>query len=68
MAEHAEDAVRTITVANTTPDLYAQEMDRRLGEWRSGALEPEFTRRQFLPLLVVTVILPALALIGGWFA
>lgn len=60
--------VTTVTVANTTPDLYMHEMQTRLAEWHHLPLEPKFEGRQWIPLLLITVILPGLALIGGWFA
>ena len=46
---------------------YAAELDARLAEWHSGELEPPFMFGDMRTLLAVTVALPAVALIMGWF-
>lgn len=48
-------------------EQYAEELDARLAEWQSGELEPPFRFGDMRTLLAVTVALPAIALVMGWF-
>jgi hypothetical protein len=67
MSIHNADDIATTTVSNITPDTYQREMQTRLREWHSNALEPKLQGRQYLPLIILTVVLPIGALIVGWF-
>lgn len=59
--------VATITAPPATSDLYQREMQSRLEEWHTRPLEPKLQSGHYAPLIVLTVILPVICLIGGWF-
>ncbi|WP_423183608.1 hypothetical protein [Arthrobacter sp. NyZ413] len=52
---------------STLKELYAEELNTRLAEWQSSDLEPPFRFGDMRTLLVITVALPAFALVMGWF-
>lgn len=52
---------------STVQEQYKEELDARLVEWKSGTLEPPFRFADMRTLLALTVALPVVALIVGWF-
>jgi hypothetical protein len=52
---------------STIQEQYKEELDTRLAEWSSGTLEPPFRFADMRTLLLITVALPVVALVVGWF-
>jgi hypothetical protein len=52
---------------STLEKQYAEELSARLAEWQSGTLEPPTGPADMRTLLAVTIALPIVALIVGWF-
>ena len=52
---------------STIQEQYQDELNARLAEWKSGTLEPPFRFADMRTLLAITVALPVVALIVGWF-
>lgn len=52
---------------STIQEQYAEELDARLAEWQSGSLEPPFRFADMRTLLAITIALPVVGLIVGWF-
>ena len=52
---------------STIQEQYKEELNVRLTEWKSGTLEPPFRFADMRTLLAITVALPVIALIVGWF-
>ena len=52
---------------STLKNQYDAELNTRLSEWKSSTLEPPFRLAEMGPLLALTVALPVIALIVGWF-
>jgi hypothetical protein len=52
---------------STLEKQYAEELTARLAEWQSGSLEPPARFADMRTLLAVTIALPIVALIAGWF-
>lgn len=52
---------------STIQEQYAEELNARLVDWQSGTLEPPFRFADMRTLLAITVALPVVALIVGWF-
>lgn len=67
MSNSESPTVAPVTVSNITHDAYAREMKVRLAEWHSTTPEPAMHGTDYLPLVLLTVVLPVLALFGAWF-
>ncbi|MDQ0865151.1 hypothetical protein [Arthrobacter globiformis] len=52
---------------STLKEHYAEELNARLAEWQAGSLEPPFRFADMRTLHAVTLALPVIALILGWF-
>jgi hypothetical protein len=52
---------------STLEEQYAEELNARLAEWQYGSLEPPSGFADMRTLLAVTIALPVVALIVGWF-
>lgn len=52
---------------STIQEQYKDELDARLAEWKSATLEPPLSFADMRTLLAITVALPVIALIVGWF-
>jgi hypothetical protein len=52
---------------STLKEQYAAELNVRLAEWQSGSLEPPFRFTDMRTLHAITLALPVVALILGWF-
>lgn len=67
MSIYDDNEVATVTTPDAITDVYQHQMQLRLDEWHTRPLEPRLQGGQYLPFIMITVILPVAALIVGWF-